>query len=170
MLEVAKIGKTVGLKGALKLHNKSDFPTQFKKGAKFHLKSGEILEILNFNSQNSQVIFKGYEDINLAKDLVNLTIYSTIEETRKSCKLKKDEFFYFDIIGLKVVENGEILGVVDSISEVGSGFLFEIKTSKHLKEFASSFFIPYIDKYVCEISLENGQILTKDAKLILENS
>ena len=46
LLEVAKIGKTIGLKGALKLHDKSDFPKQFKKGANFFLGTGEILEIL----------------------------------------------------------------------------------------------------------------------------
>mgnify|MGYP003325207756 CR=1 FL=1 len=53
LLEVAKLGRTVGLKGALKLHNLSDFESQFKKGAKFFTKDGglspedidEILEI-----------------------------------------------------------------------------------------------------------------------------
>ena len=30
MLEVAKLGKVVGLKGALRLHNLSDFLAQFK--------------------------------------------------------------------------------------------------------------------------------------------
>ena len=35
MLEVALLGKTIGLKGAIKLHNRSDFPSQFKKVQNF---------------------------------------------------------------------------------------------------------------------------------------
>lgn len=170
MLEVAKIGKTVGLKGALKLHDRSDFPKQFKKGAKFHLKNGEILEILHFNSQNSQVIFKNYEDVNTSSALVNQTIYSTIEETKKNCKLRKDEFFYFDIIGLKIVENSEILGTIKSIAEVGGGYLFEIKTDENLQDMPEIFYIPYVDEYVIEVLLDEKKVITKNAKLILENS
>lgn len=169
-LLVAKIGKTVGLKGALKLHDASDFPEQFKKGAKFNLKNGEILEIIYYNPHNSQVIFKDYEDINLATHLVNQNIYTTIENTRNTCKLSSDEFFYFDIIGMRVVENGEILGVVESIAEVGPNHLFEVKTDLKLEGMPGVFYIPYIDEYVLDISLEKGEISTKNAKLILENS
>ncbi|NLY03475.1 MAG: 16S rRNA processing protein RimM [Campylobacter sp.] len=170
LLEVAKIGKTVGLKGALKLHDKSDFPEQFKKNAKFYLKNSEILEILSFNPLNFQVIFKGYEDINLAQKLVNETLYQSCEETRKSCILGKDEFFHFDIIGLNIVEDGEILGVVKDIYEVGMNDLFEVKTNTSDSSLPEIFYIPYIDEYVLNISLEKGEIQTKNAKLILKNS
>mgnify|MGYP000951624045 CR=1 FL=1 len=37
IVKVATIGRCVGLKGYLKLHNKSDFPEQFKKGATFFI-------------------------------------------------------------------------------------------------------------------------------------
>ena len=66
LLTVAKIGKTIGLRGALKLHNKSDFISQFKKNAKFFLSDGTMLEILSYNSTSSQVIFRDYESIELA--------------------------------------------------------------------------------------------------------
>lgn len=172
LLEVAKIGKTVGLKGALKLHNKSDFLSQFKKGARFFLKNKNQVEILSFNKMTSQVVFKDYEDINLASNLVNQTLYQDKDTTRKTCILGKDEFFYFDIIGLKVVENSEILGNVDDILEVGKNFLFCIKTSEKLvKEgFSKVFYIPYIDFYVDKISLKNLEIITKNAKSILKES
>lgn len=172
LLIVAKIGKTVGLKGALKLHNKSDFISQFKKNAKFFLADGSILEILSFNTVSSQVIFKGYESIELASNLVNKFLYQSVENTRKNCKLKSGEFFYFDVIGLKVIENGEILGEVVDILEGGANFLFEIKTDENLAKsgFAKSFFIPYIDEYVCEISTQKKEIITKNAKLILKES
>lgn len=172
LLEVAKIGKTIGLKGALKLHDKSDFPKQFKKGAKFYLKSGEILEILSFNSANSSVIFVGFDSIEKATNLINQTLYQTKEATKKSCKLNKDEFFYFDIIGLEICENSQILGVVSDIIETGANYLFEVTTSQNLVEFGlpKTFFVPYIDNFVEKICLDESKIYTKNAKAILENS
>ena len=47
LVEVCILGKTVGLKGALKLHNRSDFIEQYKKGAKFYDKFGNLLSVLN---------------------------------------------------------------------------------------------------------------------------
>ena len=120
LLEVAKIGKTIGLKGALKLHDKSDFPKQFKKGAKFFLGTGEILEILSFSSANSSVIFVGFDSIEKSQMLVNQTLYQSKEATKKSCKLHKDEFFYFDIIGDVInekINEGDILKITSRIDE-----------------------------------------------------
>ncbi|MDA3046037.1 ribosome maturation factor RimM [Campylobacter sp. JMF_01 NE2] len=172
LLEVAKLGKTVGLKGALRLHDKSDFPKQFKKGAKFYLQDGTVLEISAFLQSNSTVKFVGFESIELAQNLVNKTLYQTIENTRKNCPLKKGEFFYFDILGLSVCEDGEILGEVSDIMESGSAYLFEVKTASELVNLglASTFFVPYLDNFVVQISLDERKILTKNAKAILENS
>ncbi|CZE46987.1 ribosome maturation factor RimM [Campylobacter geochelonis] len=172
LLEVAILGKTVGLKGALKLHDKSDFPSQFKKGVSFFLKDGKTLKILSFNKSNSTAIFEGFEDINLASTLVNKVLYQSINETRKRCKLSKDEFFYFDIIGLEIWEDERLLGVVEDILEVGLSNLFEVKTNLSLVKdgFSETFFIPYIDSYIDKISLSEKKIYSKNAFLLLENS
>lgn len=172
LLEVALLGKTVGLKGAIKLYDRSDFADQFKKGAKFHLKSGEILEILLFNRANSTAVFKDYEDINLASKLTNQVIFKTKEQTRATCKLKKDEFFYFDIIGLKIKENSVILGEVMDIIEAGSGYVFEIKTDENLSQngLPTVFYLPYIDHFILKVDLTSGEILSQNALAILENS
>ncbi|MBE2983968.1 16S rRNA processing protein RimM [Campylobacter sp. RM9344] len=171
-LEVAIIGKTVGLRGYVKLHNKSDFPEQFKKDAKFFDKDGNWLIIKNYDKTRGEALFVGFESIEAAKELTNRVIYTTVEQTRKDCKLKRDEFFYFDIIGLKILENGEILGIVDDIEEISSSNLLFIKTSPSLAEqgFAKSFYIPYIDEFITSVDLEKQEISTKNAKAILENS
>ena len=43
---VAKLGKTVGLQGHLRLFIDSDFPEQFKKGAIFTTNRNLILKVL----------------------------------------------------------------------------------------------------------------------------
>ena len=107
-----------------------------------------------------------------AKTLTNKTIYTTKDETRKNCKLKKGEFFYFDVIGCEIYENNQKLGEVEDIDEVGANHLFLIKTDENLiaKGLEKSFYIPYIDVYIEKVDVENKKIYTKNAILILENS
>lgn len=172
LLEVAKLGRTVGLKGALKLHNLSDFESQFKKGAKFFTKDGSELVIKSYEKIQKLVIFEDFESIEKASELVNLVLLRSIEDTRKFCKLEKGEFFYFDIIGCKICENDEILGFVSDIIQSGAGFLFCINTQDHLiqKGLAKEFFVPYNDHFVLNVDIKNKKISTQNALAILENS
>ncbi|MCR4941259.1 MAG: ribosome maturation factor RimM [Campylobacter sp.] len=172
LLEVALLGKTVGLKGYVKLHNRSDFSEQFKPGACFYDKDGKAYKIKHYDKNKAEILLEGYEDIELAKALTNTTLYATVQDTRKTCKLKKDEFFYFDIIGLKVLENGEILGVVEDIEEIAGKSYFWIKVDEKLTNlgFAKNFYLPYLDNFVSKIDTKTGEISAINAKAILENS
>ncbi|MBZ7993088.1 ribosome maturation factor RimM [Campylobacter sp. RM9333] len=169
LVYVAKIGKTHGLLGFLKFHNKSDFYEQFKPKAEFFDKNGKKFIIKSFDFSNSLVQFVGYEDINKAKELVNMELYSNIENTRKNIKLKKDEYFYFDIIGLKVYQDDEFLGSVVDILETGANDLLEIKTSDELVNLglAKSFYIPFHNNFIISVS---DIIKVNNSKSILENS
>ncbi|WP_459899098.1 ribosome maturation factor RimM [Campylobacter concisus] len=172
IIEVATIGRCVGLKGYLKLHNKSDFPEQFKKGATFFDKNNYQLTIKDYNRQKELVLFENFDDLGLAKTLVNKTIYTTKELTRKNCELKKDEFFQFDIIGLRVVENGEILGIVEDIQDNFANSLLYVKTDERLINNGKprNFYIPYLEHFIVSVNLNSGEILVKGSKDILENS
>lgn len=92
-VEVAIIGRCVGLKGCVKLHNRGDFPEQFKKNAVFFDKDGNEFIIKSYDGSKETALFEGYEDIDSAKSLVNKILYTTKELTRKNCKLKEGEFF-----------------------------------------------------------------------------
>ena len=127
---VAKLGRTIGIKGFVRLHNLSDFPEQFKRGASFFDESGRELVIKEYSGDS--VLFEGFESLESAKNLVNLSLFQSKEQSRKACKLGKDEFFYFDIIGLKVLENGVQLGIVKDIIEVGAHHLLLIATDEKL--------------------------------------
>ena len=127
---VAKLGRTIGIKGFVRLHNLSDFPEQFKRGASFFDENARELTIKECSGDS--VLFEGFESIESAKNLVNLSLFQSIEQSRKSCKLGKDEFFYFDIIGLKVLDNGVLLGVVKDIIEAGANYLLLIAIDEKL--------------------------------------
>lgn len=155
---VAKLGRTVGVQGFVRLHNLSDFPEQFECGASFFDKNSRVLKIKARNAQS--VLFEGFESLECAKTLVNLELFQSVEKSRASCKLNEGEFFYFDIIGLEVFENGLLLGIVKDILPAGNDLLL-IKSDESLvkKGFASEFYLPYVDFYIKSVELS-----AKDSK------
>lgn len=166
---VAQLGRSVGIKGFVKLHHLSDFPEQFKRGASFFDEKGQIYTIKSCKADS--VLFENYESLELAKNLVNLKLYQSIEQSRKSCKLKKDEFFYFDIIGLKVFENGVFIGVVKDILQTSAQHLLLIACDEKLiaQGRAKEFYLPYASFYVSSVDLPNSQIHAQNALTLLES-
>ena len=131
---VAKLGKTVGLKGHLKLHIDSDFPEQFKKDAIFITNRKVKLKVVEYNS-------------NRAKKLITQELFATPEQTRETCNLKKNEFFWFDLIGCTVYENDLKLGLVKDIHRYPISDYLEITTDESLvssKSLPVTFLLPHI--------------------------
>ena len=169
-IPVAKIGKTTGLKGWLKLHLLTDFPEQFKSGNSFE--SDKLnLTIENFDKKRNIVKFVGYDNVEEAKKLTNRMLYTSLEESRKNCNLKEDEYFWFDIIDCKIVENEKVLGVVKDINRINEINYLIIHTDENLikENFANRFLLDF-RRHKTEVDIENRTIYVKDAFEILENS
>lgn len=169
---VAKLGRTVGLNGQQKLIIDSDFPEQFKKNTKFITDKKQELTIETFNSKNNTVKFIGIDSIDDAKKLTNRELFASKEDTKKQCELNEKQYFWFDINNCKIIENGEILGIVKDIQRMPLGDYLEIKTSKELQEkkYSNIFLLPYIDEYIIKVNIEEKIIYVKKAKEILEAS
>jgi len=169
---VAKIGKTVGLKGLQKLHIDSDFPEQFKKDSKFYTDRNQELIIESYNSKNDTVKFVGIDSIEDAKKLTNRQLYTTSEQTKQSCTLKDKQYFWFDIVECKVIEDDETLGIVSDIQRLPISDYLYIKTDKELvdKGLANSFLVPYLDDFIVSVDIENKTLILKNAKDILDAS
>jgi len=169
---VAKIGKTVGLKGELKFHLETDFSNQFTKNKTFQLKNKSILTIEHYNHKRGVIKFLGIDSIEDAKKLTNQELYSTIEDTKANCKLDKNQYFWFDIIGCKVIEEDVVLGEVSDIERYGITDYLRIDTAKELnQELPKEFLLPYIsEKFILRVDIEAKTIEASGAKDILENS
>lgn len=166
---VAKLGRAVGLNGSLKIFIDSDFPEQFTKNAQFTTQKNQILTIEKFNAQNDTVKFVGINTIEDAKKLTNKLLYTTYENTKESCNLEKNQFFWFDLIGCEIVENNEVLGTVADIQRLPLNDYFVIKTSKTLQDqkLAKEFLLPYSEQYIDNVTITNKTITVKNAKEIL---
>lgn len=171
-LQIAKIGKTVGLQGDLKIHFLSDFPEQFKKGSLFFTKNYGDLEVVKFDKKRSLIRFLGFDNPQTAQKLVNTILLATKEQTRKSCLLKKDEFFWFDIIGLEVFEKDLRLGIVYEIQRISNVDYLLINSDKSLIKsgLAKTFLLPYIDRYILKTSLDDKTVHVKDGLDVLKSS
>ena len=171
-IEVAQVGRLVGLRGELKLHIHSDFPEQFCTGKTFTTQKNLKLEIASYNEKRGLVLFRGYESRESAACLVNSFLLTTMESTLEDCKLDDDELFWFDIIGCEVKENESILGVVSDMERIGDTDYMVIKTDKTLvaKELSKTFFLPYIDRYVLSADKEIKVVHVKDGLELLECS
>ena len=84
LLHIATIGKTVGLKGDMKLHIKCDFPEQFVKGASFLINKKEEVTLSDVNHQRGLVKLNNITNPEDAKKFTNAKLYTTYEQTRKS--------------------------------------------------------------------------------------
>lgn len=170
---VAKLGKAVGLQGHLRLFIDSDFPEQFKKGAVFKTNKKLELKIAEYNSSRELIKFENFDDVETAKKLTNQELFSSIEQTKENCKLKKNEFFWFDLISCNIYENDLLLGKVKEIQRYPLNDYLEITTDEELvkKGFPKVFLIPHIfDKYVLNVNINDKKIEVKDSLVILENS
>lgn len=168
---IAQIGRTIGLWGDLKFHIHTDFPEQFKVGKTYKTNRGD-LTISDFNEKRGTIRFQGYESIDSAKKLTNVKIFADVAQTKENCDLEEGQYFWFDIIGCTVEDEGLVIGIVEDIQRMGDTDYLAIKTDESLTKegLSNNFLLPYIDRYVVKADVEAKLIYTKDAKDILEAS
>lgn len=170
-LYIAKVGKSVGLKGESKLITDTDFLEQFSPGSRFQTKRGELV-IEYYNPSRGLVKFENVSTQEAAKKLTNIELFSTIDATKEACHLENEEYFWFDIIGCEVFEDGELLGSVTSIDrlEPTDYLIIETDTALTEKGLVKSFLIPYVDRYIIATDIKTKHIDVNGALDILEAS
>lgn len=172
LLHVATIGRTVALKGDMKLNLFTDFPEQFAKNATFILENGSTITLASYNPERELVHIVGYDTPEAAKMLTNAKLFTTYEATRERCKLREGEHFWFDLIGLSVYEGDLLLGTLDEIERIGPQDYLLVKTDGPLvaKGLPETFLIPYIDRFVLKTDLEAKKIMVEGGLDLLEAS
>ena len=170
---IAKLGKSVGLNGDIKIFIDTDFPDQLKAGLVLKTDKKTDLTILKYNHSKSIIHFEEINSIDEAKKWVNTKLYTTVEDTKQNCILSKNQYFWFDLIDCIVYDADEILGKIKEIVRYGETDYFVVQTYQELinEGLVKSFLIPYImDRYIVSVDITNKKIITKDTKEILQNS
>jgi 16S rRNA processing protein RimM len=172
LLHIATIGKTVGIKGDMKLHIKSDFPEQFKNGSSFLINKKDRITLSDVNLERGLVKINNLSNPQDCKKFTNAKLFTTYEETRKNCHLNKGEYFFFDLEDCKVYEDGKLLGTVQEVERIGITNYLSIVTDENLVQSGSAktFLVPFVEPFKKAVDIDNKSITLSGAMDILEAS
>jgi 16S rRNA processing protein RimM len=157
-LSVGQIVKTVGLRGEVKV-----YPLTHFRGSRF--KKGNHVFVLNDkNEVIRDLTIKNHQQKDTV-DIISFNEIATIEEAEKLINaylnvikdrsfLKKDEYFYSDLIGNDVFfDNGQEIGKVIKVEEYASYVTLRIKTS------GKDVLVPFVNRFINEVNLEEHKIV-----------
>ncbi len=167
-IPIAKLGKSHGVRGWQKIHILSDFPEQFKPGSTFK-SDREDLTIEKIDLKRGLVKIKGINTPEDAKKITNRQLYTTEEETRENIKLKEGEYFWFDIEGCDVYEDGKRLGRVKEIERADVDYLLINTDEELVKEGYPKRFMIDFKRHVKDVDIQNKKITASGAIDILES-
>ena len=157
LLQVGVITTTHGVRGEVKVFPTTDDPARFKKLKNVVLDTGKELvdlEVAGVKFFKNMVIvkFKGIDNINDVEKYRKKSLYVTREN---AVKLKKNEYFIADLIGLQAEsDEGEDLGELSDVLQTGANDVYVLS-----KEGTDDLLLPAIKECVKEVDLENGKII-----------
>ena len=165
-LEIGKITSLHGIKGFLRVRGWCDDVYVFKSLSYIYLDENGLkgLKIKNvkFIKQDVLLLLEGIEDVEKAKELIGVIIYAK----REDLKIKEDENFIQDLIGIKIndyYEKTKCYGEIKDVLKIKGRSLYLIKT-KEKKEVM----IPANEEFIKEKRLDEGKIYVKLISGMLE--
>lgn len=128
-LQVGVITQTHGIRGEVKVFPTTDDANRFKKLKEVILDTGRErlsmeIEGVKFFKQFVILKFKGYDSINDVEKYRQGKLFVTRDN---AVKLKKDEYFVADMIGMRVVtDEGEDFGVLKEVMATGANDVYVV--------------------------------------------
>ena len=152
-LNVGKIVNTQGIKGEVRVISKTDFSNErYKKGNELFLfqenkKPISLIIKSHRKHKNFDIVsFEGHPNIN---DVEKYRAYSLKIAAEDRAELESDdEFYYDDIIGLTVIEDGVEIGKVKEILQPGANDVWVIK-----RKGKKDLLLPFIESVVLSVDI-----------------
>ena len=157
LLQVGVISSTHGVRGEVKVFPTTDDVKRFKKLKKVILDTGKEqlpleIEGVKFFKQFVILKFRGIDNIN---DIEKSKGKSLLVDREHAVKLKKDEYFIADMIGMDVfTEEGELFGALKDVMETGANdvYIIEMTDGKEV-------LVPAIKQCILDVDIENRKMV-----------
>lgn len=158
-LALGLILKTRGLKGEVKVKSSTDFASlRYKKKNKVYLyneETGDLKEVHIFSYQSIQgfdyVSFEELRDINLVLPYIH---YQIVVKKEEQPKLKKDTYYFSELIGCKVIDqNSNVIGEVIKIEEYSANQTLRIRL-----ENGKDLLLPFMKAFIKKVDIENKEV------------
>ncbi|MCR5665335.1 MAG: ribosome maturation factor RimM [Eubacterium sp.] len=152
MLQVGVIANTHGIRGEVKVFPTTDDIKRFGKLKEVYLDTGKeklLMKIKAVRYQKNMVIvkFDGVDNINDIEKYKSCGLWVTREN---AVKLKKDEYFIADMIGMKVTsDEGEELGELIDVIQTGANDVYVVKGKDN-----AELLIPAIKQCILNVDIE----------------
>ncbi len=153
-LQVGVITSTHGVRGEVKVFPTTDDPQRYKRLKEVILDTGKgdlVLEIegVKFFKQFVILKFKGFDNINDIEKYRQKSLYVT---RKNAVRLKKDEYFVADLIGMKVVDEAcAPIGIIKDVIETGANDVYVITMTD-----GRELLLPAIRQCVLNVDPEGG--------------
>lgn len=153
LLQVGVITQTHGIKGEVKVFPTTDDVNRFKKLKNVILDTGnENIELeiegVKFFKQYAILKFKGIDNIN---DIEKYKGKSLLVTRENAVKLKKNEYFIADMLGMKVItEDEKEFGTLKDVLATGANDVYIVQTLDY-----KEVLLPAIKQCILDIDIEN---------------
>ena len=160
-IKIGRIVNAVALRGEVKVYNYSGYRERYEELDSILVEDKEY-EIEKVRYQQEMVILKlqGVNDRNAAEALKNRDVYITEEDL---VELPEDTFYIRDLIGLKVVDNSGVIGVMKDVLQPSAQDVYVIKTDG-----GQELMVPAVKEFVKEINLKEGYVKVELIEGMLE--
>ena len=156
LLQVGVITSTHGVRGEVKVFPTTDDAARFKQLKHVLLDTGREMKPLEiqgvkFFKQFVILKFKGIDNIN---DIERYKRCPLLVERKDAVKLKEDEYFIADMIGIQVeTEDREVFGTLKDVMETGANDVYVIDTEEH-----GEVLVPAIKECILDVDVENRKM------------
>lgn len=156
-LQIGVISSTHGIKGEVKVFPTTDDVNRFKKLKEVYLDTGKERltlhpESVKFFKQFVILKFKEFNNINEIEQYRNKSL---LVDRQNAVKLRKDEYFIADLIGLNVMtDEDEKLGVLKDVLQTGANDVYIVETEE-----GKEVLLPAIKECVLKVDVEEGEVL-----------
>ncbi len=155
-LQVGIISSTHGVKGEVKVFPTTDDVKRFKGLKNVMLDTGKDMveleiEGVKFFKQFAILKFKGIDSLNDVEKYKGKSLWVNREN---AVKLRKDEYFVVDLIGIAVMdEKGKVLGTLTDVIETGANDVYVVDMGD-----GKEVLLPAIKECILEVSVENRKM------------
>lgn len=167
LLQVGIITSTHGVRGEVKVYPTTDDIKRFKKLKDIILDTGKEkmpleIEGVKFFKQMVILKFKGLDNMNDVERFRQKSLYVT---RANAVRLRKDEYFIADLIGIKVYdEEDKELGVLEDVMVTGANDVYVIKMTD-----GRELLLPAIKQCILEVDVPEGRMKVHVLEGLLED-
>jgi len=152
---VGKVLKARGLEGMVKILPLTDFEERFSPGSSLWVglpdKGYRLVTVAEVANEGKTVLVR-FQEISSRQLAEEIQGFFLAVEEKELKVLPSDHFYYFELLGLKVMEEGELKGEVTAIIE-GPSYDYLV-----VREGEKEHYLPFIHAYIQRVNKEKGFI------------